>query len=117
MEEMLILPTLSCTHVGLQEAHLNTLINPAGILKTRLGQLSQLSCKEDGTYQKIDGAAHAVVAAVIAHHGAVVKETNEESLHQGDKVLNLRPQRGFLGSAVKQARSQSSEDVALIFSA
>ncbi len=100
-----------------QEAPLNTfaverefvkLINPAGILKTRLGQLSQLSFKEGGTYQKIDGAAHAVVAAVIAHHRAVVKETNEEALHQGDKVLHLWPQRGFLGSAVKQARRQAS---------
>lgn len=48
-----------------------------GIKRTRPGQLGQLSFREGGTYQKIDSAAHAVVAAVIAHHGAVVKETNE----------------------------------------
>lgn len=33
--------------------------------------------KEKRTYQKVDSAAHAVVAAVIAHHCAVVKETNK----------------------------------------
>jgi len=65
-------------------------------------------CQEGGTYQKIDGAAHAVVAAVIAHHGAVVKETNEESLHQGDKVLHLWSQRGFLGRTVQEAGRQAS---------
>lgn len=76
--------------------------------KRRLGQLSELSCKDGGTYQKIDGAAHAVVTAVVAHHCAVIEETNEESLHQGDKVLHLWPQRGFLSSAVQQAGRQAS---------
>lgn len=41
------------------------------------------------THQKVDSAAHAVVAALIVHHRTVVKETNEESFHQGDKVLHL----------------------------
>lgn len=63
--------------------------------------------KEGGTYQEIDSAAHAVVAAVIVHHGAVVKETNEESLHQGDEVLHLWPQRGFLCSTVQEAGRQA----------
>ncbi len=71
---------------GIYNAHHKV---PAVIERTRLGQLSQLSFKGGGTYQKIDGAAHAVVAAVIAHHGAVVEETDEESLHQGDEVLHL----------------------------
>ena len=44
-----------------------------------------------GAYQEIDSATHAIVAAVVAPDGAVVKETNQESLHQGDKVLDLWP--------------------------
>ena len=67
--------------------------------------------KEGLTYQKIDSAAHAVVAAVIAHHGAVVKETNEETLHQGYKVLHLWLQRGFLGSTVQQAGRQAFQSL------
>lgn len=66
-------------------------------------------CQEGGTYQKIDSAAHAVVAAVITHHCAVVKETNEEPFHQGDKMLHLWSQRGLLGRAVQQAGRQSSK--------
>ena len=62
----------------------------------------------DSTYQKVDSAAHAVVAAVIAHHGAVVKETNEEALHQGDKMLHLWLQRRFLCSTVEQAGRETS---------
>lgn len=59
-----------------------------------------------GTYQQIDGTAHAVVAAVFTHHGAVVQETHEESLHQGDKVLHLRLQQGLFGSTIQQAGTQ-----------
>lgn len=44
-----------------------------------------------GAYQEIDGAAHAVVAAVVAHHRAVVKETHQESLHQVNEVLDIWP--------------------------
>ena len=39
------------------------------------------------SYQQIDSAAHAVVPAVIAPDGAVVKETEQETLHQGNKAL------------------------------
>lgn len=42
-----------------------------------MGKASEPNFKEGGTYQQIDSAAHAVVAAVIAHHGAVIKETNK----------------------------------------
>lgn len=72
-----------------------------------MGLLASVS-EEGGIYQKIDGAAHAVVAAVVAHHRAVVKETDEESLHQGDEVLHLRPQRGFLSVALQQADGQTA---------
>lgn len=75
---------------------------------TEVVNLSQRSFKEGVTYQEIDGAAHAVVAAVVAHHCPVIEETNKESLHQGDKVLHLRPQRGLLSSAVQQAGRQAS---------
>lgn len=64
------------------------------------------------THQQVDGAAHAVVAAVLTHHGAVVQQPNEEPLHQGHKVLHLRLQRRLLGDAVQQAgthRMQASE--------
>lgn len=60
------------------------------------------------TYQQVDGAAHAVVAAVLTHHGAVVQQPNEEPLHQGHKVLHLRLQRGLLRDAVQQAGTQRS---------
>lgn len=76
-------------------------------LDTRKLMMMMLT-RQGGSYQKIDCAAHAVVAAVIAHHGAVVKETNEEPLHQGDKVLHLWPQRGFLSSTVQQSGRHAS---------
>lgn len=75
---------------------------------TEVVNLSQRSFEEGGTYQEIDGAAHAVVAAVVAHHRPVIEETNKESLHQGDKVLHLGPQRGLLSSAVQQAGRQAA---------
>jgi hypothetical protein len=55
-----------------------------------------------GAYQEIDSAAHAVVAAVVTHHCAVVKETHQESLHQGDEVLDLWPQQGTCHSTLQQ---------------
>lgn len=60
------------------------------------------------TYQQVDGAAHAVVAAVLTHHGAVVQQPNEEPLHQGHKVLHLWLQQGLLRDAVQQAGTQRS---------
>lgn len=58
-------------------------------------------------YQKVHSTAHPVVAAVVAHHGAVIQETDEESLHQGHKVLHLWPQSWFLSSTVQQAGSET----------
>lgn len=93
-----------------KKAQLNTLAVETALVKMikhvailRFKQRHPVYFKDVGAYQKVDSAAHAVIAAVIAHHGAVVKETNEESLHQGDKVLHLWLQRGFLCRAVQQA--------------
>lgn len=69
------------------------------VLKQRQKQL----IREGGTYQKIDSAAHAIVATVIPHDGAVVKETNEETLHQGDEVLHLWLQHGLFSRTVQQS--------------
>lgn len=60
------------------------------------------------TYQQVDGAAHAVVAAVLTHHGAVVQQPNQEALHQGHKVLHLRLQRRLFSDTVQQAGTQRS---------
>lgn len=90
--------------------HDDTNISYLDTRKLMMMTLTRLSSADfkGGSYQKIDCAAHAVVAAVIAHHGAVVKETNEEPLHQGDKVLHLWPQRGFLSSTVQQSGRHAS---------
>lgn len=60
------------------------------------------------TYQQIDCAAHAVVAAVLTHHSAVVQQPNEEPLHQGHKVLHLRLQQRLFSNTVQQAGTQRS---------
>lgn len=70
-------------------------------------QVEMRNSPETFAYQKVHSTAHAVVAAVVAHHGAVIQETDEKSLHQGHKVLHLWPQSWFLSSTVQQAGTQT----------
>ena len=63
-------------------------------------------CVRVVSYQQIDSAAHAVVPAVITPDGAVVKETKQETLHQGNKALHLGFQRRLLRSTFQQAARQ-----------
>lgn len=71
------------------------------------GGLSWMLQSQDRTYQQVDGAAHAVVLALIAHHGAIIQQPLQEPSHQAHKAFHQAANaRVLLGTLCKAANAE-----------
>lgn len=59
-------------------------------------------------YQQVHGAAHAVVLALVAHHGAIIQQPLQQPSHQAHKALHQAANaRVLLGTLGKTARTET----------
>lgn len=58
-------------------------------------------------YQQVDGAAHAVVLVLVAHHGAIIQQPLQQPSHQAHKALHQAANaRVLLGTLCKAATTE-----------
>lgn len=62
---------------------------------------------QQGLYQQVHGAAHAVVLALVAHHSPIIQQPLQQPLHQAHKAFHQAANaRVLLGTLCKAANTE-----------